>query len=178
MVWSRLPVTPFHYPVAYVLNKLKAKLSLPGLIVGTMVPDFEDPYIFLWSRTEAFDRLVLHSLLGAVTAGTLLSIAVTVLVYSRLMSAVFPIDKLKVKEKCRFSLGLVVSCVLGGFFHVLLDVTNHPYNQVFWPFLALNETPSPIVPVLCGEATASLLVHALLVVLFIGLFFSKNKKFW
>jgi hypothetical protein len=53
-------VTPFHYPVAYILYKLRAKLSLPGLIVGSMVPDLEVPFIFLWSRTEAFDRLVLH----------------------------------------------------------------------------------------------------------------------
>jgi membrane-bound metal-dependent hydrolase YbcI (DUF457 family) len=163
--------------VAYVLYKLRANFSLPGLIVSTMVPDLEVPFIFLWSRTEAFDRLVLHSLLGALTVGTLISIAITVLVYPRLMSAVFPIDKLKVKEKCRFSLGLVVSCVLGGFFHVLLDATNHPYNPVFWPFLAQNETPSPIVPILGGEATASLLMHALMLILFIGLFVNKRQNF-
>ena len=173
-----MPVTPFHYPVAYVLYKLRANLSLPGLIVGSMVPDIEVPFIFLWSRTEAFDRLVLHSLLGALTAGTLLSIAVTFFVYPRLTSAVFPIDKLKVKEKCRFTLGLVVSCVLGVLSHVLLDVTNHPYNPVFWPFLSSNETPSPIVPILGGEATASLLIHTLMVVLFIGLFAHKRKNFW
>jgi len=177
-VWFRLPVTPFHYPVAYVLYKLRANFSLPGLIVGSMLPDIEVPFIFLWSGTEAFDRLVLHSLLGAMTAGTLISIAVTVWVYPRLTSAVFPIDKLKVKEKCTFSLGLAVSCVLGVLSHVLLDITNHPYNPLFWPFLALNETPSPIVPILGGEATASLMIHALMVVLFIGLFANKRKNFW
>ena len=121
---------------------------------------------------------MLHSLLGAATLGTLISIAITVLVYPRLTSAIFPIDKQKVKEKCTFSLGLAVSCLLGVLSHVLLDVTNHPYNPVFWPFLALNETPSPIVPLLGGEATASLLIHALMVVLFIGLFANKRKNFW
>jgi membrane-bound metal-dependent hydrolase YbcI (DUF457 family) len=178
MVWSRLPVTPFHYPVAYVLYKLRVKLSLPALIVGSMVPDLEVPFIFLWSRTVAFDRLVLHSLLGAMTAGTILAIAITVSVYPRLTSAVFPIDKQKVKEKCTFSLGLALSCLLGAISHVLLDVTNHPYNPLFWPFLASNETPSPIVPLLGGEATASLLIHGLMVVLFIGLFANKRKNFW
>jgi membrane-bound metal-dependent hydrolase YbcI (DUF457 family) len=173
-----LPVAPLHYPVAYVLYKLRAKLSLPGLIVGSIVPDIEVPFIFLWSGTEAFDRLVLHSLLGAMTFGTLLSIAISVLVYPRLTSAIFPIDKLKVKEKCRFSLGLAVSCLLGVLSHVLLDVTNHPYNPVFWPFLGSSETPSPIVPLLGGAPTASLLMHTLMAVLFIGLFANKRRNFW
>ena len=93
-------------------------------------------------------------------------------------SAIFPIDKHKVKEKCTFSLGLAVSCLLGAISHVLLDVTNHPYNPLFWPFLASNETPSPIVPLLGGEATASLLIHGLMVVFFIGLFVNKRKNFW
>ena len=113
MVWSCLPVTPFHYPVAYVLYKLKANFSLPALIVGSMAPDLEIPFIVLLLGTEVPHRLVLHSLLGAATLGTLISIAITVLVYPRLTSAIFPIDKQKVKEKCTFSLGLAVSCLLG-----------------------------------------------------------------
>jgi membrane-bound metal-dependent hydrolase YbcI (DUF457 family) len=164
--------------VAYVLYKLRANFSLPGLIVGSMVPDLEIPFIVLWSRTENFDRLVPHSLLGAMTLGTIISIAITVLIYPRLTSAILPIDKQKVKKKCTFSLGLAVSCLLGSLSHVLLDITNHPYNPVFWPFLASNETPSPIVPLLGGEATASLLIHTLMVVLFIGLFANKRKNFW
>ena len=61
---------------------------------------------------------------------------------------------------------------------MLLDVTNHAYNPVFWPFLNLNETPSPIVPVLGGEATASLLVHAFMALLFVALFANKRSNFW
>jgi membrane-bound metal-dependent hydrolase YbcI (DUF457 family) len=173
-----LPVTPFHYPIAYLTSKLGGNLSLPALIVGSMVPDLEIPFIVLLLGTDVPHRLVLHSLLGAVTAGTLLSIAITVLIYPWLASAIFPIDKRKVKEKCRFTLCLVFSCVLGGISHVMLDVTNHAYNPVFWPFLALNETPSPIVPVIGGEVAASLLVHALMAVLFIGLFANKRRNFW
>jgi membrane-bound metal-dependent hydrolase YbcI (DUF457 family) len=173
-----LPVTPFHYPIAYLIKKLGGNLSLPALIVGSMVPDLEIPFIVLLLGTDAPHRLVLHSLLGAVTLGTLLSTAITVLIYPWLASAIFRIDKRKVKEKCRFTLWLVCSCILGGISHVLLDVTNHAYNPVFWPFLALNETPSPIVPVLGGEATASLLVHAFMVVLFVGLFVNKRRNLW
>jgi membrane-bound metal-dependent hydrolase YbcI (DUF457 family) len=177
-VWSRLPVTPFHYPVAYVIYKLGRKLSLPGLVVGSMLPDLEIPFIILLLGTRVPNRLVLHSLLGAVTVGTILSIAITVLVYPRLTTAIFPIGKLKVKKKCRFSLGLVVSCLLGGLSHALLDVTNHLYNPVFWPFLTINETPSPITSFLGGAEIASLIVHALMAILFVSLFIKKRENFW
>jgi len=164
--------------VAYVIYRLERRFNLPGLLVGSMLPDLEIPSIVLLLGTEVPNRLVLHSLLGALTVGTIFSIAVTILIYPKLTSTIFPISKLKVKEKCRFSLGLVFSCLLGGLSHVLLDVTNHPYNPVFWPFLSINETPSPIYPVLGGSATASLLIHALMAILFIGLFINKRENFW
>ena len=173
-----MPVTPFHYPVAYLIKKFGGNLSLPALIVGSMVPDLEIPFIVLFLGTEVPHRLVLHSLLGAATFGTILSVAITVLVYPWLTNVMFRINKRKVKDKCRFTLWLVFSCVLGCISHVLLDVVNHAYNPVFWPFLALNETPSPIVPVLGGELTASLVVHALMATLFIGLFANKRRNFW
>ena len=173
-----MPVTPFHYPVAYVIYKLGGNLSLPALVVGSMVPDLEVPFIVLLFGTGVPNHLLLHSLIGALTLGTALAIVITVLIYPKLTSAIFPVDKLKVKEKCRFSLGLVFSCALGCLSHVLLDVTSHAYNPIFWPFLPVNETPSPVVPVLGGEATASLLMHTLMVVLFIGLFANKRKNFW
>jgi membrane-bound metal-dependent hydrolase YbcI (DUF457 family) len=173
-----LPVTPFHYPVAYVLYKLGGYVSLPALVVGSMVPDLEIPLLAFLSGNQASNRLVLHSILGSLTFGTAIAIAITVLIYPPIASAVFRVDKQKVKGKCQLSLSLVFSCAVGCLSHVLLDVTNHVYNPVFWPFLALNETPSPIVPVLGGEATASLLIHALMAALFVGLFVNKRGRFW
>ncbi len=173
-----MPVTPFHYPVAYLISKLNLRLSLPGLIVGALMPDIEIPFIALLSGFQPTNRLVLHSLLGAATIGTILSLTVTVLIYPKLTSAIFPISKSKVQEKCQFSGTLALSCLLGGLSHVFLDVTNHTYNPVFWPFLGIYETPSPIVPLLGGQLAASLLVTALMVVLFVGLFIGKREHFW
>ncbi len=174
-----MPVTPFHHPLVYIIHKIaNMRLSLPGLIVGAMLPDLEIPLMLLLSGSDAADRMVLHSLLGGITVGTIIGIAITVLIYPRLASVVFRIDKFKVKEKCRLSLGLVFSCLIGVLSHVLLDVTNHLYNPVLWPFLPLNETPSPMVPFLGGELTASFLIHGLMAVLFVGLFFNKRKDFW
>lgn len=186
---ANLPVTPFHYPLAYVIGKFDGRLSLPGIVVGSMLPDLEIPFMVLLFGMQPSNRvlyetdwnawrLVLHSMLGAVTIGALLSILFTVLVYPRLTSAVFQVSKLKVEEKCRFSGGLAFSCLLGGVSHVLLDVTNHAYNPVLWPFLGLYETPSPIVPILGGVEMASLLIHTSMIVLFVGLFIGKREHFW
>ncbi|KON31299.1 hypothetical protein AC478_03045 [miscellaneous Crenarchaeota group-1 archaeon SG8-32-3] len=173
-----MPITPFHYPIAYILYKLGGKLSLPALIVGSMLPDLEIPFMVLLFGTTVPTHLLLHSLLGSLTIGTLLASAITVFIYPKLTSAIFPIDKIKVKEKSCFSINLLFSCAIGCLSHVLLDVTNHSYNPVFWPFLAPTETPSPIVPFLGGAITASLLVHSLMIVLFIGLFTRKYENFW
>jgi hypothetical protein len=72
-----VPITPFHYPIANLIHKLDGKisLSLPALIVGSMVPDLEVPFMISFTGTQ--DRLVLHSILGAITLGTIITIALT-----------------------------------------------------------------------------------------------------
>lgn len=173
-----MPIAPFHYPLAYIIYKLGGKLSLPGLVVGSMLPDLEIPFIVLFMGIQGQNRMVLHSLLGAVTVGTLLAVAITVWLYPTLTSKIFPISKLRVKEKCRLSIGLAFSCLIGVLSHVLLDVTNHAYNPVFWPFLTINETPSPITSFLGGAEIASLIVHALMAIVFVSLFIRQRENFW
>jgi membrane-bound metal-dependent hydrolase YbcI (DUF457 family) len=173
-----LPVTPFHYPIAYLIYKLAGKLSLPGLIVGSVLPDAEIPIMFLLLGTQVPNRMILHSLLGAMTVGLVLAVAITVWIYPALASRIFPINKLKVKEKCSLSISVTSSCFLGILSHVLLDVTNHDYNPVFWPFLAMSETPSPITPLFGGALPASILVHTLMAILFVGFFLKKRENFW
>ncbi len=173
-----LPITPFHYPVAKILHRLdpKVSLSLPALIVGSMVPDLEVP-VMCFLTGFAQDRLVLHSFLGGLTLGLLVAVALTVLLYP-LLSRVFPISRDRLKEKCRFSTVVVFSCFLGVLSHVLLDMLTHLYNPLFWPFLSLYETPNPIVVFLGGEDIASLATHGLMVLLFVGLFFKDRDGFW
>ena len=173
-----MPITPFHHPVAYIIYKLGRNLSLPALFVGAMIPDLEIPFMFLLFGTSVPTHLLLHSIIGSLTVGTALAVAITVFIYPKLTGAIFPVDKVKVREKCRFSISLVFACAIGSLSHVLLDVANHVYNPLFWPFLAPTETPSPIVPLLGGLQTADLLMHALMVVLFIGLFARKRENFW
>jgi len=129
-----MPATPLHCSVAYLINRWKPQLSLPALLVSSMVPDLEIPVLFL--VTGGFrDRLILHSLLGAATLGTFLSVLLTVFLYPRAVSFFFKLEKKKVEERCRFSSVLVASCIVGGVLHVFVDSMTHEFNPVLYPFV-------------------------------------------
>jgi len=124
-----------HYPVAWGLSKLDKRLNLPGLIVGSFIPDIEVPILFFFFNGVLPDHLKMHSLIGAITIGTIISTFVTVLLYPTLTSLFFRLEKAKIKEVCRLTPALVLSCMLGNVFHILLDIPMHPFNPVLWPFV-------------------------------------------
>lgn len=138
-----------------------------------MFPDLEIPIVFLLVGT---DRLVLHSLLGAVTIGTLLSALFTVSIYPILIRSVFGIDEEKVQEKTRLSLNLVFSCLVGNLSHVVLDFLNHLDNPLFWPLFP--STLSPICVALGGVETSFWTVHTILIVLLATLLITQRDKVW
>jgi membrane-bound metal-dependent hydrolase YbcI (DUF457 family) len=166
-----LPLTPLHYPVAYFFHKLGGNLSLPGLIVGSLVPDLEIPFILLIFGFNGPNRLVLHSLFGSATLGTILGIIITIKFYPFLVGNFFGVDKEEVESKCKLSYALVFSVLVGTISHVLLDFTNHLNNPILWPFLDAEMTPSPIY-LLLGEQFGYLWIQVstgalLLVIIFI-----------
>jgi len=170
-----LPLSPFHYPFAYLLNRLDGRLSLPGLIVGSVFPDVETPIMFLLFRDQfSLNRLVLHSLLGGATIGAFLAAASTALLYPRVMGLIEPSLRSRAREKCIFSESLIVSCHLGVLSHDLLDVTNHPFNPIFWPLLGTLDTPSEFFFALDRIGNASTIVHVSLGALLLGLLI-KNR---
>ena len=175
-----MPLTPFHYPLAKIIHLIdrKASLVLPALIVGSMVPDLEVPFVYYLSGTWGEDRMVLHSLLGGLTLGTIITVLFTILIYPWLISAIFSIEKERIKKKCSLSFMLIFSGLIGVLSHVLLDVTNHTYNPLFWPFISLFHTPSPIVPLLGGQNLASLIIHSAMLALFGGLLIKNRANIW
>ncbi|MGD2067022.1 MAG: DUF4184 family protein [Candidatus Bathyarchaeota archaeon] len=170
-----MPVTPLHHPIAYFIYKLYNRLSLPGLIVGSMFPDLEIPFIVLLYGTEVPHRMVLHSILGSATIGTFLAVIVTVWVYPALVSRFFHVDKKKLESKCKLSFVVVFSVLVGILSHVLLDVTNHPYNPLFWPFIPTTSTPSPIYFAL-GTPLGSLWMQVIMAALLAVLIVVKRKN--
>lgn len=169
-----MPVTPLHHPIAYFIYKLDKRFSLPGLVVGCMFPDLENPFIMLFFGSDVPNRLVLHSIFGAATLGVFLAVIFTVKVYPYLVSSLFHVNKERVKTKCKLSLGLVVSVLVGILSHVLLDVTNHPYNPLFWPFSS-TFINSPIYFAL-GTTVGSLYMQVIMGVLLVGLIIVNRKN--
>lgn len=173
-----MPLTPLHCTIAYLINRWKPQLSLPALLVSTMVPDLEIPVIYL--MTEGLqDRLVLHSLLGAATLGTFLSVLLTVFLYPPVISFFFKLDRERVEEKCRFSGTLVILCFVGILSHVFIDSLHHEFNPVLYPFV--KESFDAFI--LTNDWTsASVIVTSVLLALLIFFFVDQIRKgtkdFW
>lgn len=129
-----MPSSLGHFAVAYMIHRLKKTLSLPAFIVGSIIPDIDTFIYFSTNGSLAIGREWLHSLVGIGTLGTLISMFFTVLVYPKVVSAFFGIDKKEAEQECMFSETIVVSCLLGGLSHVLIDSTCHDYNPLFYPF--------------------------------------------
>jgi hypothetical protein len=175
-----------HYPVAWGLSKLDKRLSLPGLIVGSFLPDIEVPFLLIFFSGLLPDHLILHSLIGAVTVGTIISIFVTVYLYPILTSWLFHLDKEKIKEVCRFSPSLTLSCMLGNLFHIFLDIPMHPFNPVLWPFVDPYSIVGILVIVFSTEGDiargflhARILVNILMITimgLLLTIIIVKNRK--
>ena len=158
---------------------------MPGLIVGSFIPDIEVPILIVFFNGIFPDHFIMHSLIGALTIGTIISTLVTVLLYPSLASFFFRLDKVKVKKVCRLTPALVLSCVLGNVFHILLDVPMHPFNPVLWPFV----DPYSIVGVLVlvfavdgnlglGFLTANILNSVIMGLFSLAIIIRSRRKLW
>ncbi len=167
-----MPATPLHFSIAYLINRWRPQLSLPALLVSTTVPDIEIPF-FYFVTGGVHGRIVLHSLLGAATLGTFLSVFLTVFFYPPVVSFLFKLDKEKVEKKCRFSSTLVGLCLFGILSHVFIDSLHHDFNPVFYPFV--KESFDALM--LTNDWTfATVVVTSALLVLLIFFFVYKIRK--
>ena len=173
-----MPATPLHCNIAYLINRWKPQLSLPALLVSTMIPDLEIPFTYLITGGLQH-RLVLHSFLGAATLGTFLSVLLTVFFYPSVVSFFFKLDKEKVEEKCRFSGTLIALCFVGILSHMFIDSLHHEFNPVLYPFV--KESFDALI--LIGDwASATVIVTSVLLALLIFFFAVELRKgtkdFW
>jgi hypothetical protein len=133
--------------------------------VGSFLPDIEVPFLFLFFSGVLPDHLILHSLIGAITVGTIISVFVTAYLYPIFASLLFHLDKAKIKQVCKFSPALVVSCLLGNLFHIFLDIPMHPFNPVLWPFVDPYKIVGILVLAFSSEGDISLgFLHARIIV--------------
>ncbi|MFX1255302.1 MAG: DUF4184 family protein [Promethearchaeota archaeon] len=180
-----MPFTIFHYPLAFGLSKINKKLSLPGLIVGSILPDIEVPLMWLFFSNLP-DHLILHSFIGSLTLGTLLAVIVTRYIYPVVISSVFTVEQNSLAENCRISTTLVVSCMMGLISHILMDYLTHPFNPMLYPWVDPYVLVGPLVQLFAfddniylGYLISNALVSVIMLILWIIIFFKcKGSDLW
>ncbi|TFG15486.1 DUF4184 family protein [Candidatus Thorarchaeota archaeon] len=182
-----MPVTPLHYPISYLLKRVNSRLSLPAMAVGAVIPDLEVPILFFFFRGVFLDHFILHSLLGALTLGLGISLLTVRYLYAPIASNIFGIERELANEESKITGIVVVSAIIGILSHLLLDVTYHWYNPIFWPIVdpLLVVGPLAIVFALDGsvKSTGFLLANALLNTIMSALWFliileEKDRGIW
>ncbi len=149
------------------------------------MPDIEVPFLIIFFHGVLPDHFILHSLIGAVTIGTIISTFMTVSLYPILTSLLFRLDRIKLNEICRLTPVLVLSSMLGNLFHILLDIPMHPFNPVLWPFV----DPYNIVGILVlafaiegdiglGFLRARILTNAIMGILVIAIIVKSRRNLW
>ena len=173
-----MPAIFLHSTFAYLINRWKPQFSLPALLVGSMLPDVEViPIYYLTNGT--IDRLILHSIIGATTVGTILSLSIVLFIYPRLISSIFKINRKDVKKKCYFSTTLIVLCLIGNLSHVLIDATHHEYNPLLYPvFNASIDSLRISNDLVFDGGLVTLIMSAILLVIVIVSLKKGMKGFW
>ena len=166
-----MPVTPLHYPFAFLIKKTDSRLSLPALVVGAVIPDIEVPIMWVFF-SNLRDHFILHSLIGALTIGTILAVLITRYLYAPIISTIFNIDREALTQQCRFTYWMGVSCIIGVLSHLILDYPMHWYNPILWPWISSDAIIGPLILVFMPQytlETAYLIARALMTVLMVAL---------
>ena len=135
-----MPITPLHYSLAYLMRKASKRagvsLDMAGLAIGSFIPDAECLVFSLLAWAGLLDqskpyvearRLVLHSILGSITLGALISIPIVMALYEFFRNSLGEFEK-------PGPVNLYISSALGALSHVLLDALHHHYNPLLFPF--------------------------------------------
>jgi hypothetical protein len=111
------------------------------MTVGAMIPDIEP--LIAWALglsvfcgwdfpcSLAPDRLVLHSIVGALTVDVALTIPSV-----KIIEKLAKLGRIDIRgfAGVRIDAWFYLSAALGALSHVLVDWLHHPANPVFWPF--------------------------------------------
>jgi hypothetical protein len=135
-----MTLTPLHAAFVWILKPRLIGLSFAAMTMGSFIPDLEPlaSFILGWSVfcgwdfpcSLAPDRLVLHSITGALTVDVVLTMA-----FVKVLGRFARVDRIGVhgfRTKV-MSLGFYASAAIGSLSHVFVDWFHHPANPVFWP---------------------------------------------
>ena len=180
-----MPFTPLHYPYAWIISRFDKRLPLPAIIIGAIIPDIEVPFLILFFSGALPDHYILHSLVGALSIGLVLSLIIMKYIYPPIISTIFGIDKNKLTEKCQISRYAVVAIIVGILSHLIIDYPMHPYNQILWPFVDAHSLVGPLVLLFAaggnigyGYFIANSLMSLVSIVIWIGILYHIRDDIW
>lgn len=187
-----MTLLPLHVAFVWILNVNPRilRLSFAAMTIGALVPDVEPLAMYItglsvfcgWDFpcTLAPDRLVLHSLLGAVTV----DVGLTFL-FVRLIGLLRP-ERFGTYgfSGIKMSRIFYASAAIGSVSHVLVDWLHHDVNPVFWP-LMLGSPPSyyvdglllPFMSVFAASFLIAVVASALLIFIAIRAFAKTKYSF-
>jgi len=175
----KIPITPFHMTFAWAFHRLTGKRTVqPALLIGSMVPDIEIPFLVFVGYTYPHTRLVLHSFLGGAILGTLIAIGLLYIVFPFVAAFFTGRAPSEIKNMYNFK-NVVISSLIGVvFLHVFIDALHHPYNPLFWPF-----TPENITLFVIGNyALTTVYIHIIsgipLVIIILYLIIKRDSELW
>lgn len=160
-----------HFTIAYIIYKSKKSLSLPALIIGSIIPDIDT--LFNYMTRGYVGRELLHSFIGVGTLGTLISTLLVVLFYPLVISTFFRLRKGEVRQACKLSKNVLASSFIGGLSHILIDSTCHNYNPLFYPFTKQSIDILLFTP---DWEFSYFVIELFLVMLLVMLMFSVSRK--
>lgn len=176
-----MTLTPLHVAFVWMLKPRFRKLHFAALTVGAVIPDVEPliAWMFGWSVfcgwdfpcSLAPDRLVLHSIVGAITIDVALTIICVKMIGKLDVERLGVCGFTNVKTNAAF----FASAAIGSLSHIFVDWLHHPANPIFWPILVdgsyyvdgllLSFMPvlpaSIIVATIAGAITAAIIARAL-----------------
>lgn len=182
-----MPLTPLHYPLAWLMSKANKKLVLPALVVGSVIPDIEVPILWYFFSGVLPDHLILHSLVGGLTLGTILAVVGASLFYPWIISTIFRVDRQDLRDACRITPIFVISCFLGVVSHLLIDYTMHWFNPILWPWVDPFVFVGPLVLLFAvggdiegtGFLAANLLTSVIMAIFWIAILIKyANDDLW
>ena len=138
-----MTLLPLHVAFVWILNshpKMRV-LGFAALTIGALVPDIEVLFSYLFGIsvfcgwdfpcTLAPDRLVLHSLVGALTIDVLLTLLIIKVIGLAKPErfGIFGFSNTKLNWK------FYVSAAIGSLSHIFIDWLHHAANPIFWPLM-------------------------------------------
>jgi hypothetical protein len=189
---SVMTLLPLHVAFVWILKmhpRLQG-LSFAALTIGALVPDIEVVFSYLFGLsvfcgwdfpcTLAPDRLVLHSIVGALTFDVFLTF-IFVKVIGLMKPERFGIFGF---SNVAFSWQFYSSAAIGSMSHVIIDWMHHTANPIFWPFMVgqpasyyVDGLLMPFMSVFAASFMVAIIASAIMIFLVIRSLAQSNYSF-